>query len=81
MHYRYSPIDEEFRLLCFIPKELRFEHIGGYKTIDLILKYFWFPGLRQSVNKYTSHCLICVSKQKEVSPKSTTSTHHLIAKA
>lgn len=61
-------------MLCFVPKGHRLsllrifhdehEHIGADKTIDLILKHFWFPGLRQFVAKYIAHCLVCVSKKR-----------------
>lgn len=74
LYYRYSPVGEESRLLCYIPKGHRLsllrvfhdehEHIGADKTYDLILKHFWFPGLKQFVRKYTSHCLICISKKR-----------------
>lgn len=40
------------------------KHISADKTLDLILKHFWFPGLRQFVRKYVAHCLICVSKKR-----------------
>ncbi|GBP44074.1 hypothetical protein EVAR_85228_1 [Eumeta japonica] len=40
------------------------EHIGVDKTADLILKHFWFPGLKQFVSKYVSHCLTCISKKR-----------------
>jgi hypothetical protein len=74
LYYRFTPIGEEPRLLCFVPKGHRLsllrifhdehEHIGSEKTLDLILKHFWFPGLRQFVIKYTSHCLICISRKR-----------------
>lgn len=32
--------------------------------MTLILKHFWFPGLRQFVQKYIAHCLVCVSKKR-----------------
>lgn len=74
LYYRYTPVGEEPRLLCFIPKGHRLsllrifhdehEHIGADKTLDLILKHFWFPGLRSFVNKYVSHCLACMSKKR-----------------
>lgn len=74
LYYRYSPVGEESRLLCFVPKGHRLsllrvfhdehEHIGADKTLDLILKHFWFPGLKSFVQKYTSHCLICISKKR-----------------
>lgn len=32
--------------------------------MDLILKHFWFPGLRQFVSKYISHYLVCISKKR-----------------
>lgn len=74
LYYKYTPVGEEPRLLCFIPKGHRLsllrafhdehEHIGADKTMDLILKHFWFPGLRQFVRKYVSHCLICLSHKR-----------------
>lgn len=54
--------------LLYIPKGHRLslmrvfhdehEHINVEKTLDLILKHFWFPGLRQFVSKYIAHCLL-----------------------
>lgn len=74
LYYRYTPSGMDARLLCFIPKGHRLsllrvfhdehEHIGVEKTTDLILKHFWFPGLRQFVIKYIAHCLICISKKR-----------------
>lgn len=74
LYYRYSPLGEEARLLCYIPKGHRLsllrvfhdehEHIGAEKTLDLILKHFWFPGLRQFVAKYVAHCVICISNKR-----------------
>lgn len=74
LYYKYMPIGEEARFLCFIPKGHRLsllrvfhdehDHLGVDKTIDLILKHFWFPGLRMFVQKYISHCLICISHKK-----------------
>lgn len=72
--YKYSRIGEGSRLLCFIPKGHRLSllrifhdehaHVGFDKTLDLILKHFWFPGLRQFVKKYIDHCLVCISKKR-----------------
>lgn len=72
--YRYTPVGEDPRLLCFIPRGHRLsllrvfhdehEHIGVDKTVDLILKHFWFPSLRQFVVKYVKHCLVCISKKR-----------------
>lgn len=55
---------EEARLLCYIPKGHRLsllrvfhdehDHVGVDKTLDLILKHFWFPGLKQFVQKVVS---------------------------
>lgn len=74
LYYKYSPTGEESRLLCYIPKGHRLsllrifhdqhQHIGTDKTIDLILRHFWFPGLRAFVIKYIAHCLICLSSKK-----------------
>lgn len=74
LYYRYRPIGEEPRLLCYIPKGHRLsllrvfhdehEHVSAEKTMDLILKHFWFPGLRQFVTKYIAHCLVCISKKR-----------------
>lgn len=74
LYYKYSPVGEQSRLLCFIPRGHRLSllrvfhdehnHIGYDKTLDLVLKHFWFPGLRQFVKKYIEHCLICISKKR-----------------
>lgn len=74
LYYRYTPVGEPPRLLCYVPKGHRLsllrvfhdehEHVGADKTVDLILKHFWFPGLRQFVVKYVAHCLICISKKR-----------------
>lgn len=74
LYYKYIPSGEDSRLLCYIPKGHRLsllriyhdehDHIGADKTLDLILKHFWFPGIRQFVRKYTSHCLVCISKKR-----------------
>lgn len=71
LYYNYTPVGEESRLLCFVPKGYRLSllrvfhdehsHINAEKTTDLILKHFWFPGLRQFVIKYISHCIVCLS--------------------
>lgn len=78
LYYRYRPIGEEPRLLCFIPKGHRLSllrvfhdehgHVGAEKTCDLILKHFWFPGIRPFVQKYVSHCIVCLAHKK--SPRS-----------
>lgn len=72
--YRYTPIGEESRLLCCIAGWHRLgllrvfhderEHIGAGQACDLILKHFWFPGVKQFVNGYTSHWLVCVSERR-----------------
>lgn len=74
LYYRYQRTGEEPKPLCYVPKGHRLsllrifhdehEHIGADKTSDLILKHFWFPGLRQFVAKYISHCLVCISKKR-----------------
>lgn len=74
LYYRYKPIGEEPRLLCYIPKGHRLSllrifhdehgHIGVDKVVDLILRHFWFPGLRAFVRKYVTHCLICISHKR-----------------
>lgn len=74
LFYKYSPVGDESRLLCFIPKGHRLSllrvfhdehgHFGYDKTLDLITRHFWFPGLRQFIRKYIDHCLICVSKKR-----------------
>lgn len=43
-------------------------HVGSEKTIELIQKHFWFPGLRSFVKKYIKHCLICAVKKTRTGP-------------
>lgn len=74
LYYKYSCAGEQPRLLCFIPKGHRLsllrifhdehDHPGIDKTVELILKHFWFPSLRAFVQKYVGHCLICLSHKK-----------------
>lgn len=74
LYYMYTPVGEQSRLLCYIPKGHRLsllrvfhdehEHISAEKTLDLILRHFWFPGLKQFVSKYVSHCLVCISQKR-----------------
>lgn len=74
LFYKYSPIGEESRLLCFVPKGHRLsllrifhdehDHLGVDKTLELIRKHFWFPSLKSFVQKYVAHCLICITHKK-----------------
>lgn len=74
LYYRYCVTGEQPKLLCFIPKGHRLSllrvfhdehnHVGVDKTCDLILRHFWFPGLRAFVQKYISHCVVCLSHKK-----------------
>lgn len=75
LYYKYTPVGQDQpRLLCYIPKGHRLsllrvfhdehEHVGAEKTLDLILRHFWFPGLKHFVAKYVSHCLICISQKR-----------------
>jgi hypothetical protein len=74
LYYKYIPVGRQPVLLCYIPKGHRLsllrvfhdehEHISADKTLDLILRHFWFPGLKQFVSKYVTHCLICISQKR-----------------
>lgn len=74
LYYKYSSAGDDTRLLCFIPKGYRLsllrifhdehDHIGIDKTAELILRHFWFPGLRAFVRKYIGHCLVCLTCKK-----------------
>lgn len=74
LYYKYVVVGEQVRYLCYVPKAFRLsllrvfhdehEHLGIDKTIDLILKHFWFPGMRQFVTKYVTHCVICISHKR-----------------
>ncbi|KAL4706642.1 hypothetical protein ACJJTC_005027 [Scirpophaga incertulas] len=74
LYYKFSPTGENPKLLCFIPKGHRLsllrifhdehDHPGVDKTVDLIIKHFWFPGLRAFALKYITHCLVCLSHKK-----------------
>lgn len=74
LYYKYSPVGEESRLLAYIPKGHRLsllrlfhdehDHICADKTIDLILRHFWFPALIHFVKKYIAHCLVCISNKR-----------------
>ncbi|CAH2087422.1 unnamed protein product [Euphydryas editha] len=74
LYYKHNSDGEDTRMLCYVPKAYRLsllrvfhdehEHIGIEKTIDLILKHFWFPGMRHFVKKYVSHCVVCVAHKR-----------------
>lgn len=74
LYYRYTPSGEDARLLCYIPKGHRLSllrifhdehgHCNADKTVDLILRHFWFPGLRAFTSKYISHCLTCIAHKR-----------------
>lgn len=74
LYYRYTPVGEPPRLLCFIPKGHRLSllrifhdehcHCGADKTADLVLRHFWFPSLKAFISKYISHCLTCIAHKR-----------------
>lgn len=87
LYYKYDVTGEQARYLCYVPKAFRLsllrvfhdehEHIGVDKTVDLILQHFWFPGLRQFVSKYVTHCVVCIShKQVPRAPLQPISSWH-----
>jgi len=36
-------------------------HLGIEKTLDMILKSYWFPNARRKVEEHISNCLKCIS--------------------
>lgn len=74
LYVKFAPTGENPKFLCYIPKGHRLsllrifhdehDHPGVDKTVDLITKHFWFPGLRAFVQKYVTHCLVCLSHKK-----------------
>ena len=36
-------------------------HVGPEKTIDLIQKVYWFPGMREQVRKHIENCVQCLA--------------------
>lgn len=71
--------DKKKKIRYFVPRHSRLGllrlfhdeqcHIGTDKTIDSILKHFWFPRLRNFVKNYIKHCLICAVKKTHTGPK------------
>jgi transposase InsO family protein len=55
----------------FVPTDLREEicqlahdhpsagHFGQTKTLDLVQRYYWWPGMRREVELYVDTCLVC----------------------
>ena len=55
----------------FVPSSLREEichlahdhpsagHFGQAKTMDLVQRYYWWPGMRREVEQYVNTCLVC----------------------
>ena len=74
LYYKYDEVGERSRLLYYVPKGYRLsllrvfhdehDHLSYEKTVDLILKHFWFPGLRSFTKKYISHCVNCLMYKK-----------------
>lgn len=74
LYFKFITTGENPKLLCYIPKGHRLslmrifhdehDHPGVDKTVDLIMKHFWFPGLRAFALKYITHCLVCLSHKK-----------------
>ena len=34
-------------------------HFGQAKTLDLVQRYYWWPGMRREVQAYVDTCLVC----------------------
>lgn len=74
LYAKFTPTGESTRLLCYIPKGHRLsllrifhdehDHPGIDKTFDLVIKHFWFPGVRSFAQNYVAHCLVCISHKK-----------------
>lgn len=43
-------------------------HLGQLRTLDLIVRHYWWPGVQSDVNDYVSDCDIC-QKNKAPSDK------------
>ena len=55
----------------FVPRDLRNEichlahdhpsagHFGQAKTLDLVQRYYWWPGMRREIEQYVDTCLVC----------------------
>lgn len=74
LYYKHSPVGKESKLLCYVPKGHRLsllrifhdehDHVGVDKTLDLIKNHFWFPSMNSFVQKYISHCLVCITHKR-----------------
>jgi hypothetical protein len=34
-------------------------HLGRHKTLELVTRNYWWPGITKSVNEYVSSCITC----------------------
>lgn len=44
-------------------------HVGFDKTLHKVREHFWFPGMTTFVQKYLSHCLVCIKRKGHSGPK------------
>jgi hypothetical protein len=71
-------VNNETVVRYFVPRQSRLGllrifhdeqcHVGVDKTVDSILKHFWFPRLRTFVRNYVKHCLVCAVKKTRSGP-------------
>jgi hypothetical protein len=66
----YVPKDEEIRweLTRLHHDTLEAGHPGHYKTIELISRNYWWPGITKYVKHYISTCDTCIHKKHSMKP-------------
>jgi hypothetical protein len=65
----YVPKDKQLRndIIQQYHDLLAAGHPGRHKTLELVTRNYWWPGITKSVNKYISSCITCLKNKKSQS--------------
>jgi hypothetical protein len=62
----YVPKDKQLRneIIQQYHNLLAAGHLGRHKTLELVTRNYWWPGITKSVNEYVSSCITCLRNKK-----------------
>jgi hypothetical protein len=62
----YVPKDKQLRnnIIQRYHDSLTAGHPGRHKTLELVTRNYWWPGITKSVNEYVSSCMTCLRNKK-----------------
>jgi hypothetical protein len=62
----YVPKDKQLQndIIQRYHNSLSARHPGRHKTLELVTRNYWWPGITKSVNEYASSCLTCLRNKK-----------------